>query len=216
MGSTVGRNEGAGRAGVRSPKTAADLSDDSSLWKASECQPRGGGPSRFQAMTVRIDVTAPDDPRGASVVANARLVGVDGLTSCRVTGASHRRSAERRRARSALSGSADRPRRRRGRDRRRHTGTGARGRGRTDAGRPTPTPANLNERRPISTCRRSGWSRLAATTSSATSPTPTSPPSPVGCSRTTPSRSRPRVSCPLSSPGRHPPMCGSTTCRSPS
>ena len=31
-------------------------------------------------MTVRIDVTAPDDPRGGSVVANARLVGVDGLT----------------------------------------------------------------------------------------------------------------------------------------
>ena len=26
-------------------------------------------------MTVRIDVTAPDDPRGGSVVANARLVG---------------------------------------------------------------------------------------------------------------------------------------------
>ena len=40
-------------------------------------------------MTVRIDVTAPDDPRGASVVANARLVGVDGLTSCRVTRVHH-------------------------------------------------------------------------------------------------------------------------------
>ena len=40
-------------------------------------------------MTVRIDVTAPDDPRGASVVANARLVGVDGLTTCRVTRVHH-------------------------------------------------------------------------------------------------------------------------------
>ncbi|MEM9518450.1 MAG: phosphoribosylformylglycinamidine synthase subunit PurL [Actinomycetota bacterium] len=40
-------------------------------------------------MTVRIDVTAPDDPRGASVVANAPLVGVAGLTACRVTRVHH-------------------------------------------------------------------------------------------------------------------------------
>ena len=40
-------------------------------------------------MTVRIDVTAPDDPRGASVVANAPLVGVTGLRACRVTRVHH-------------------------------------------------------------------------------------------------------------------------------
>ena len=40
-------------------------------------------------MTVRIDVTAPDDPRGASVVANAPLVGVAGLTACRLTRVHH-------------------------------------------------------------------------------------------------------------------------------
>ncbi|MGB1654241.1 MAG: phosphoribosylformylglycinamidine synthase subunit PurL [Acidimicrobiales bacterium] len=40
-------------------------------------------------MTVRIDVTAPDDPRGAHVVANAPLVGVSALTACRVTRVHH-------------------------------------------------------------------------------------------------------------------------------
>ena len=40
-------------------------------------------------MTVRIDVTAPDDPRGAHVVANAPLVGVAGLTACRLTRVHH-------------------------------------------------------------------------------------------------------------------------------
>ena len=40
-------------------------------------------------MTVRIDVTAPDDPRGAHVVANAPLVGVTGLQACRVTRVHH-------------------------------------------------------------------------------------------------------------------------------
>jgi len=40
-------------------------------------------------MTVRIDVTAPDDPRGAHVVANAPLVGVTALTGCRVTRVHH-------------------------------------------------------------------------------------------------------------------------------
>lgn len=40
-------------------------------------------------MTVRIDVTAPDDPRGAHVVANAPLVGVSELADCRVTRVHH-------------------------------------------------------------------------------------------------------------------------------
>ncbi|MDG1365630.1 MAG: phosphoribosylformylglycinamidine synthase subunit PurL [Acidimicrobiales bacterium] len=40
-------------------------------------------------MTVRIDVTAPDDPRGAHVVANAPLVGVVALAGCRVTRVHH-------------------------------------------------------------------------------------------------------------------------------
>ena len=40
-------------------------------------------------MTVRIDVTAPDDPRGAHVVANAPLVGVAALAGCRVTRVHH-------------------------------------------------------------------------------------------------------------------------------
>lgn len=40
-------------------------------------------------MTVRIDVTAPDDPRGADVVANAPLVGVSTLDGCRVTRVHH-------------------------------------------------------------------------------------------------------------------------------
>lgn len=40
-------------------------------------------------MIVRIDVTAPDDPRGAHVAANAPLVGVTTLTGCRVTRVHH-------------------------------------------------------------------------------------------------------------------------------
>lgn len=40
-------------------------------------------------MPVRIDVSAPDDPRGAHVVANAPLVGVTGLEACRVTRVHH-------------------------------------------------------------------------------------------------------------------------------
>ncbi len=40
-------------------------------------------------MTLRIDVTALDDPDGARVVADAPLVGVTGLTACRVTRVHH-------------------------------------------------------------------------------------------------------------------------------
>ena len=111
-------------------------------------------------MTVRIDVTAPDDPRGASVVANARLVGVDGLTKCRVTRVHHIDGALRaeeldRLCREVLIDPVV--------DEAVIDGvTPAQGRvvevalmpGATD-----PNAANLNERRPISDYRRSGWSR---------------------------------------------------------
>ena len=77
-------------------------------------------------------------------------------------------------------------------------------------------PANSNERRPISACRRSGWSRLArydligdlSDTDVAT------------LTRRLLANDTIEISTegelPASSPGRHPPMCGSTTCRSPS
>ena len=193
----------AGRAGPQ-PKTAADSRMIPACGKRRNANRAGGDPSRFQAYDRAHRRHRPRRPT-RRLGRRERPVGRRGWPDHVPghKGASHRRSAERRRARSALSGSADRPRRRRGCDRRRHTGTGACGRGRTDAGcdrprRPRTERAAANLGLPeirVVTARR--YDLIGDL------PTPTSPPSPVGCSQTTPSRSRPRVSCPLSSPGRH-------------
>ena len=134
----------AGRAGVRSRKRLLTSRMIPACGKRRNANRAGGDPSRFQAYDRAHRRHRPRRPT-RRLGRRERPVGRRGWPDHVPghEGASHRRSAERRRARSALSGSADRPRRRRGCDRRRHTGTGARGRGRTDAGATDPDAREL-------------------------------------------------------------------------